>query len=138
MRAAVRERSDSHLSFGRSRWLRSLRRCVPSTVLGYTSPNIIERVFEGGEAVNRAAANEGTVAPEVVIGRTLGREHLGSVAPASLLDRVASEPQRAYPAIAKDSEACDQLRQVVEAIETRHVIRNQDCRELLLAPESVD
>lgn len=74
---------------------------------------------------------------EVVLGRSLGREHLGSVAPVSLMEFVAREPQRAFPAIAKDPEACAQIRRVVAGIETRHVLRNQDSRKLVLDDESV-
>jgi modification methylase len=78
-----------------------------------------------------------TPSDEIVLGRSLGTEHLRSVAPVSLLELVAREPQRAFPAIAKDPEACAQLRRVVDAIETRHVLRNQDSRDLLLDDESV-
>ncbi|MDQ6727427.1 MAG: site-specific DNA-methyltransferase [Actinomycetota bacterium] len=75
---------------------------------------------------------------EVVLGRSLGRDHLGSVAPASLLEIARSEPQKAFPAIAKSAEACAQIGRVVDAIETRHILRNCDSRELSLGTESVD
>jgi len=74
----------------------------------------------------------------VVLGRSLGREHLGSIAPAPLMELVAGEPQRAFPAIAKDRRACAQLHAVVDLIETRHVLRNQDSRQLALDKGSID
>lgn len=75
---------------------------------------------------------------EVVLGRWEGRDQLGSAVPPALLALVTDEPQKAFPAIAKDPDASDQIRAAVEAVSTRHVLRNLDSRELELDDESVD
>ena len=75
---------------------------------------------------------------EVVVGRSTSKEELLSVAPSSLMDWVTREPQRAFPAIAKDPDACAQLRRAVAGLETRHGLRNLDSRELALDEGSVD
>jgi modification methylase len=75
---------------------------------------------------------------EAELGHWEGREQLGAIAPPSLLAMVSAEPQRAFPAIAKDSDACAQIRAAVASLPTRHVLRNLDSRELELADESVD
>lgn len=56
-------------------------------------------------------------AKEVVIGRPTGLDQLAVVAPPTLMDLVTREPQKAFPAIAKDAEACAQLSRVVRALE---------------------
>jgi modification methylase len=79
-----------------------------------------------------------TLVTEAVLGQWAGREQLGAVVPPSLLAMVTDEPQKAFPAIAKDPIACTQLRAAVREIRTRHVLRNLDSRELELEKESVD
>ncbi len=75
---------------------------------------------------------------EVVLGRTTSKEQLLSLAPSSLMEWVKREPQKAFPAIAKDPDACAQLHRVVEALETRHMVCNVDSRGLALEAGSVD
>lgn len=74
----------------------------------------------------------------VTIGRWAGREQLGAIAPPLLLDAVNREPQRGFPAIAKDPLACDEIGQVVAAMETRHLLWNADSRKLEVPDGSVD
>jgi len=74
---------------------------------------------------------------DVVIGRAAGRDQLAAVVPSNLMELVNEEPQKAFPAIAKDREACAQLSRVVGALDTEHVIRNLDSRGVELAPDSV-
>lgn len=54
------------------------------------------------------------------------------------MELVTEEPQKAYPAIAKDPEACAELEGVISRLPTRHVLHNVDSRELELEDESVD
>src|SRR5688572_24941049 len=75
---------------------------------------------------------------EVVFGQWEGRDQLGAAVPPALLPLVTDEPQKAFPVIAKDRDACAQIRAAVEAVSTRHILRNLDSRELELEDESVD
>ena len=75
---------------------------------------------------------------EVVLGQWEGRDQLGAAVPPALLASVTDEPQKAFPAIAKDPDASAQIRAAVEAVSTRHVLRNLDSREMELDDESVD
>lgn len=84
------------------------------------------------------ASPEGGGAHKSVIGEWLGRDQLAASAPQSLVELVAREPQRAFPAIAKDAEACAALRRTVGGLVTGHTLRNIDSRKLDLAPASVD
>lgn len=74
----------------------------------------------------------------VEIGRWLARAAIGGAVPPSLLERAAAEPQRAFPAIAKDVEACALLSASVSSLSTGHVLHNVDSRHVELKPESVD
>ena len=60
-----------------------------------------------------------------------------AVAPTSLLKRVTSEPQKAFPEIAKDAEACGRLDHAVRSLRTSHVLYNMDSRQIDLEPKSV-
>ena len=64
-------------------------------------------------------------------------EAVRAAAPASLLERVALEPQRAFPAIAKDPDACGHLDRAVRSLPTSHVLYNMDSRQIDVEPESV-
>lgn len=78
-------------------------------------------------------------APEpVVFGSTLGPGLIRGAVPPRLLDLVAAEPQKAFPAIAKDPLACAELDHAVRGLPTGHTLHNRDSREIDLAPESVD
>lgn len=79
----------------------------------------------------------GTTA-EIFVGQATGREQLAAVVPPHLMDLVNQEPQRAFPAIAKDPEACEQLGRVVRALDTEHLLRNVDSRGMDLDHNSVD
>lgn len=74
----------------------------------------------------------------VVLGRAVERKEHRSLAPPSLMALAEQEPQKAFPAIAKDPRACTQIERVVKGLETRHVLLNIDSRELDLEDESVD
>ncbi|GIU92980.1 MAG: methyltransferase [Acidimicrobiia bacterium] len=85
-----------------------------------------------------AASKKGRSGAPVVLGRLLGRDDLWRVTPASLLQRVVDDPQKAIPSIAKDSAACAQIERVVRGLETQHVLHLADSRQLELQEESVD
>lgn len=75
---------------------------------------------------------------DVTLGRSCSKDELLAAAPASLMARAKGEPQRAFPAIAKDPDACEQLRRLVAALETEHVLCNVDSRRLQMDDGSVD
>jgi len=79
-----------------------------------------------------------TSRPDVVLGRRTGREELLAAVPPSLLDLVATEPQRAYPAIAKDPDACQEIGRVVRGLDTEHTLRNADSRGVELGENTID
>lgn len=83
-------------------------------------------------------SNEVGAADQVTLGAWHGRECLEAVAPSALMDLVRAEPQRAFPALAKDPFACAQIQKVVHSIDTRHLLRRGDSRSLELDDESVD
>lgn len=74
----------------------------------------------------------------VEIGKWLERAALRGEVPPSLLELAAAEPQKAFPAIAKDLDACARLTAAVRALPTGHVLHNLDSRLVELKPESVD
>ena len=95
-------------------------------------------------SIGRRARGNGTSEHSVhaerrcVIGeRRSSPETIRAAAPASLLERIVSEPQRAFPAIAKDAEACGQLARAVRSLPTVHVLYNMDSRQIDLEPGSV-
>ena len=73
----------------------------------------------------------------VIGARRSSPEVVRAAAPASLLERVVLEPQRAFPAIAKDPEACGHLDRAVRSLPTSHVLYNMDSRQIDVEPESV-
>ena len=74
----------------------------------------------------------------LVLGHPPSREAVKAAAPVALLDRVTAEPQRAFPAIAKDVGACAQLYRAVRHLPTQHVLHHTDSRRLQLEPGSID
>lgn len=74
----------------------------------------------------------------VEIGKWLERAGLRGEVPPSLLELAAAEPQKAFPAIAKDLDACARLNAAVSALPTGHVLHHLDSRLVELKPESVD
>ena len=78
-------------------------------------------------------------APEPLeLGRWLERGELRAAVPPGLLELARAEPQKAFPAIAKDPDACARLDQAVRALESGHVLHHLDSRQVVLKPESVD
>jgi DNA modification methylase len=73
----------------------------------------------------------------IVLGQPLGLEEIRLAAPIALMEQVRREPQKAFPAIAKDPEACSQLARVVTHLTTGHVLQNRDSRELEMIGDSV-
>lgn len=74
----------------------------------------------------------------VVLGVPLGPEQVGAASPPSLLERVQAEPQKAFPALAKDPGACARIKTAVRGLQTVHRLHNGDSRAIDLEPESVD
>jgi DNA modification methylase len=72
------------------------------------------------------------------LGGALGPGQVGAAAPQSLLELVQAEPQKAFPAIAKDPDACARIQDAVRGLQTMHRLHNSDGRTLDLDPESVD
>lgn len=73
-----------------------------------------------------------------VFGHTLDRAHIAAAVPQDLLELATAEPQRAFPAIAKDERRCAQLGQAVAELSTGHSLFHLDSRRIDLKPESVD
>lgn len=61
-----------------------------------------------------------------------------AAAPPSLLERVTAEPQRGFPAIAKEPEACAAITRAVQRLPSAHVVHLGDSRRLEIAPDSVE
>ena len=78
-----------------------------------------------------------SICRHVIGDRRSDPETIRAVAPTSLLERVTSEPQKAFPSIAKDAEACGRLDHAVRSLPTRHVLYNMDSRQIDIEPESV-
>lgn len=74
----------------------------------------------------------------VELGRWLDAEGVRSAVPAALLELAEAEPQRAFPAIAKDRDACGQLAEALRTLKTGHVLHRLDSRRADLKPESID
>ena len=74
----------------------------------------------------------------VVLGVPLDCDMVESKAPPVLLERVTAEPQRAFPAIAKDPDACSRIADVVRSLPSVHHLHCADSRGMDLAPGSVD
>lgn len=77
-------------------------------------------------------------AEPVELGYWLDVEGIRAAVPVAALDRVLAEPQKAFPAIAKDEAACRQIERAITTLKSGHVLHNADSRELDLKPESVD
>lgn len=79
------------------------------------------------------------VAPEPVeLGRRLDTTTLSAALLLALSDFAAAEPQKAFPAIAEDAEACARLSASVRSLRTGHTLYNLDSRYIDFKPESVD
>ncbi|MGI8810094.1 MAG: DNA-methyltransferase [Acidimicrobiales bacterium] len=100
----------------------------------------LEHMFgrKGANVNSRDDPGDTSTPGEVVLGRASSKDELLAAAPASLIVWAQREPQRAFPAIAKDLESCQQLRRTVGSLDTEHVLRNVDSRQLQLEDGSVD
>lgn len=77
--------------------------------------------------------------PEVVrLGDELDVAAIRAAVPADLLEVAALEPQKGFPAIAKDPVACRRIGETVGALRTGHELINLDSRQIDLKPDSVD
>jgi DNA modification methylase len=74
----------------------------------------------------------------VTLGQPLGSQTIREAAPPSLLSLVLAEPQKAFPAIAKDAGKCATLDHAVRGLPTGHALHNADSRQINLKPGSVD
>ena len=74
----------------------------------------------------------------IQFGQHLGPGDVHAAAPTDLLELVTREPQRAFPAIAKDPRACARIDAAVHALQTGHELHNLDSRQVGLKPESID
>lgn len=74
----------------------------------------------------------------VVLGVPVDQGAVAAAAPASLLERVSAEPQRAFPAIAKEPDACALIAGAAGCLSGVHRIHLGDSRRLDLDPESVE
>jgi DNA modification methylase len=77
-------------------------------------------------------------AKPVRFGEPLDADAVRVAAPGSLLELVTAEPQKAFPAIAKDPQACARLAETVRGLPTGHELYNLDSRLMDLEPASVD
>src|SRR5437588_10595061 len=66
----------------------------------------------------------------VEVGRWLERRALAVAVPTALLELASAEPQRAFPAIAKDQQACARLDEAVRSLNTGHILHNMDSRSV--------
>lgn len=104
--------------------------------LGVRYPNTRS---SGGHPVSPATKrSEKRSGGPTVFGVPLGPDLVGAAAPQSLLELAQAEPQKAFPAIAKDPEACARIQNAVQGLPTIHRLHNGDSRSLELEPGSVD
>ncbi len=73
-----------------------------------------------------------------IFGELLDPADVAAAVPPDLLELAVAEPQRAFPAIAKDEHRCAQLDAAVAKLQTRHSIFQADSRRVELAPGTVD
>ena len=102
-------------------------------------PKTSDRRAVGGRTPDNGTTRH--AAPSIrryVIGdRRSDPETVRAVAPTSLLERVTAEPQKAFPSIAKDPEACGRLDHAVRSLPTSHVLYNMDSRQIDIEPGSI-
>ncbi|MEZ5382915.1 MAG: site-specific DNA-methyltransferase [Microthrixaceae bacterium] len=72
------------------------------------------------------------------IGEPVRLSHLEDAAPSELLARATAEPQKAFPAIAKDSTAMERISDRVGSLTSEHRLHLGDSRRLALESECVD
>lgn len=86
----------------------------------------------------KATGYGGKTNDSVELGTWLAPGTLGAAVPPSLLAMARAEPQKAFPAIAKDPRACAAVAGALRSLKTGHLLHNLDSRELTLKPESVE
>jgi DNA modification methylase len=74
----------------------------------------------------------------VSFGQQLTSAGVLASAPDDLMALVAAEPQKAFPAIAKDAQACTRLSETVAALPSGHRLFLGDSRRFELPPQSVE
>ena len=72
-----------------------------------------------------------------MLGSPADKAAVWAAAPLMLLERVTEEPQRAFPAIAKEPDECARIAQAVRSLPSVHRIHLADSRRLELESESV-
>ena len=74
----------------------------------------------------------------VVLGAHADRAIVSAAVPAGLLERAAAEPQRAFPAIAKEPDTCASIASAVRGLPSVHELHLGDSRYMEIEPESVE
>ena len=73
-----------------------------------------------------------------MLGSPADKAAVWAAGPSMLLERVTEEPQRAFPAIAKEPDECARIAQAVRSLPSVHRIHLGDSRRLELEAESVE
>ena len=81
---------------------------------------------------------ERRVGETVIVGSEADPTCIQSSVPSKLVELVEAQPQRAFPAIAKDSIACDQIRQAAGSLPSAHRLFCHDSRLLHLEQSSIE
>lgn len=74
----------------------------------------------------------------VVLGDPVDRPSLLAAMPAGLLERATAEPQRTFPAIAKEPDTCALVASAARSLPSVHRLHLCDSRHLDIEPESVE
>lgn len=74
----------------------------------------------------------------MVLGAPADRAAVLTAVPTGLLERAAAEPQRAFPAIAKEPDTCAPITWAVRGLPTVHKLHLADSRYMEIEPESVE
>lgn len=74
----------------------------------------------------------------VVLGAPADRATVAAAVPTALLERAADEPQRAFPAIAKEPDACGAIVSAVGGLPSVHRLHLGDSRNMEIEPQSVE
>ena len=91
-----------------------------------------------GERRSVGVRQASVLGSSVVLGVSSDDAGVESAAPAALLERVTAEPQKAFPVIAKEPDACSCIADAVRSLPSAHHLHLADSRLMELAPGSVD
>ena len=98
-----------------------------------------ERPLSSSDLMSANGAHQESPAlRRIELGSPTNLSTIVAAAPPLLVDRVTAEPQRGFPAIAKEPEACAVITRAVQSLPSAHVIQLGDSRHLELAPESIE